>query len=329
MGYRRIVLLLVYLGLIPAGLLCAIGVVLLVVGEAQFNLLMGILVLTFTGTLVTGVILVWVFVRRERNLSELQADFVSKVSHELRTPLTSIRMFTETLKLRRGDAKAEARCIEALDRESTRLQELIDRLLDWGKMESGMRIYQLAPHSVQDIVDQAVEAFEPLRERRDVELTISVPAGLAPVSCDRGAVVDALVNLLSNAYKYSGTPRKIEISAAEDRGKTRLTVKDNGPGIPRREQSRIFLKFYRVDDKLTRKQEGSGLGLSIVQHIARAHRGKVEVESAPGNGSAFTLVLPTNRPGGESLMPEVLASTGASEPPLPGPKDPPSSTQHA
>ncbi len=325
MGYRRIVLLLVYLGLIPAGLLCAIGVVLLVVGEAQFNLLMGILVLTFTGTLVTGVILVWVFVRRERNLSELQADFVSKVSHELRTPLTSIRMFTETLKLRRGDPTAEERCIEALDRESARLQELIDRLLDWGKMESGMRTYQLAQHSVKDLVAQAIEAFEPLRERRDVELTVDVPAQ-ALLRCDRGALVDALVNLLSNAYKYSGSPRRIEVSASEDRGKTRLTVKDNGPGIPRREQGRIFLKFYRVDDKLTRKQEGSGLGLSIVQHIARAHRGKVEVESSPGAGSAFTIVLPTNRPGSESLMPEVLAAAGPSEPPRPAPSQPQSST---
>src|SRR5688500_14110360 len=102
MGYRRIVLLLVYLGVIPGVLLSGIGVFLLILGEA-LNLLAGILVLTFTGTLVTGVILVWMFVRRERNLSELQSDFVQKVSHELRTPLTSIRMFTETLKLRRGE----------------------------------------------------------------------------------------------------------------------------------------------------------------------------------------------------------------------------------
>jgi two-component system phosphate regulon sensor histidine kinase PhoR len=312
-GYRRIVLLLVTLGLVPAGLLSAIGVILLVVGEA-LNLLMGILILTFTGTLVTGTILVWVFLRREKNLSELQSDFVSKVSHELRTPLTSIRMFTETLKLRRGDPATEDRCIEALDRESARLQGLIDRLLAWGRMESGMRIYDLAEHDVEAIVSEAVGAFEPTRERRDVEVTIDVPPGMPKVWCDRAALVDALVNLLSNAYKYGGSPKVIQLSAREDRGKTRITVADNGLGIAPREQKRIFLKFYRVDDKLTRKQDGSGLGLSIVQHVARAHRGKVEVESQPGAGSKFTIVLPTERPVSDALIPEGRAATSESPP---------------
>lgn len=297
MGYRRIVLLLLYLGIVPAVLLSAIGVLLLVVGEAKLHLLMGILVLIFTGTLVTGVILVWVFVRRERNLSQLQADFVSKVSHELRTPLTSIRMFTETLKLRRGDPKTEARCVEALDREGQRLQLLIDRLLDWGRMESGMRVYALGSHPVAEIVNEAVEAFAPTRELDGVSLEVTIPEDLPPVLCDRAAIVDALVNLLSNAYKYGGSPRVIAIGASEDTGRMRITVRDNGLGIQPREQKRIFQKFYRIDDKLTREREGSGLGLSIVQHIARAHRGKIEVESDQGRGSAFTLVLPAARRG--------------------------------
>jgi two-component system phosphate regulon sensor histidine kinase PhoR len=312
-GYRRIVLLLVTLGLVPAGLLSAIGVILLVVGEAV-NLLMGILILTFTGTLVTGTILVWVFLRREKNLSELQSDFVSKVSHELRTPLTSIRMFSETLKLRRGDAATEDRCIEALERESTRLQGLIDRLLAWGRMESGMRVYDLAEHDISEIVEEAIGAFEPTRERRDVEVTTDVPPRLQKLWCDRAALVDALVNLLSNAYKYGGNPKKIEVSARTEKGKTRISVADNGLGIAPREQKRIFWKFYRVDDKLTRKQDGSGLGLSIVQHVARAHRGKVEVESAPGAGSKFTLVIPTERPVSDALIPEGRTATSESPP---------------
>src|SRR5499427_8680696 len=120
LGYRRIVQLLVYLVIVPGVLLSAIGVLLLVLRKGSYDLLIGILVLTFTGTLVTGVILVWVFLRRERTLSELQADFVSKVSHELRTPLTSIRMFTETLQMRRGDVATEDRCIDALAKESAR-----------------------------------------------------------------------------------------------------------------------------------------------------------------------------------------------------------------
>jgi two-component system phosphate regulon sensor histidine kinase PhoR len=245
--------------------------------------------------LVTGVILVWVFLRRERDLSELQADFVSKVSHELRTPLTSIRMFAETLVMRRGDKASEDRCIQALDKESARLQQLIDRLLDWGRMESGRRIYQLAEHEVGPIIEEAIAAFEPTRERRHVELEIRIEPNLPHIVCDHGAVVDAIVNLLSNAYKYGGQPRRIDISAMQRGKEMCIEVRDNGNGIARREHKRIFEKFYRVDDLLARQQEGSGLGLAIVQHVMRAHRGRVTVDSEPGRGSAFTLILPLGR----------------------------------
>jgi two-component system phosphate regulon sensor histidine kinase PhoR len=295
LGYRRIVTLLVYLVVIPGVLLSSVGCLLLVLGEARYNLLFGILVLTFCGTLATGVTLVWVFLRRERNLSELQADFVSKVSHELRTPLTSIRMFTETLTLRRGDKAAEDRCIDALTKESARLQHLIDRLLDWGKMESGRRVYELAEHDVRAILEEAVNAFEPTRERRHVELTVEVEPNLPRLMCDRSAIVISIVNLLSNAYKYGGQPRRIDLSAKAADRTVCITVRDNGKGIARTEHKRIFEKFYRVDDLLSRQQEGSGLGLSIVQHVIRAHKGKVHVDSEPGQGSAFTLKLPLTR----------------------------------
>ncbi len=307
LGYRRIVQLLVYLVIIPGVLLSAIGVLLLVLDKGSYNLLLGLLVLSFTGTLVTGVILVWVFLRRERNLSELQADFVSKVSHELRTPLTSIRMFTETLSMRRGDKATEDRAIQALNKESTRLQALIDRLLDWGRMESGRRVYELSEHSVGSLVDEAIAAFEPARERRNVELSIDLAPDLPLVLCDANALVDSLVNLISNAYKYGGQPCRIEITARATEREVAITVRDNGKGIARNEHKRIFEKFYRVDDLLARQQEGSGIGLAIVQHVMRAHRGRVEVDSAPGRGSAFTLLLRRNLPASliESLKPPV------------------------
>jgi two-component system, OmpR family, phosphate regulon sensor histidine kinase PhoR len=297
LGYRRIVVLLVSLVVVPGVLLSAIGVLLILIGEARFNILMGILVITFSGTLATGVILVWVFLRRERNLSELQADFVSKVSHELRTPLTSIRMFTETLTMRRGDRPTEDRCIDALNKESARLQQLIDRLLDWGRMESGRRVYEVAEHRVSAIVEEAIAAFEPTRERRSVQLEIDVPEGIPSIWCDKAALVDSLVNLLSNAYKYGGQPREITITAAASEQRIDISVKDNGKGIARREHKRIFEKFYqfyRVDDLLARQQEGSGLGLAIVRHVMRAHRGKITVDSdaGTGRGSVFTLSLP-------------------------------------
>lgn len=296
LGYRRIVILLVALVVVPTFLLLAVGAVLLFLGEARYNLLMGILVLALSGAAATGVILVWVFVRREANLSRLQSDFISKVSHELRTPLTSIRLFTETLALRRGDIAAENKCIDALGRESTRLQELIDRLLDWGRMESGRRQYTIRKTDVRAIVETAVGAFEPVREGRQVGLSVTLPDETPLVQADRGAVSDALFNLLTNAYKYGGDPVEIDVRVDSTPGYVRISVRDNGPGIEKVEHKRIFQKFYRMDDLLSRQREGSGLGLAIVKHVMRAHRGRVELASSPGKGSTFSLVLPTVAP---------------------------------
>jgi two-component system phosphate regulon sensor histidine kinase PhoR len=291
-GYRRIVILLVALVVVPTSLLLALGVVLLFLGEAGWNVLMGILVLALSGAAVTGVVLVWVFVRREANLSRLQSDFVSKVSHELRTPLTSIRLFAETLAMHRGDPKADEKCITGLARESTRLQELIDRLLDWGRMESGGREFLLKDTDLRSIVETALEAFEPVRERRHVELVVTLPPESLLVRADRGAMSDALLNLLTNAYKYGGDPARIEVSCTSDGRDVTVSVKDNGQGIPPQEHKRIFQKFYRLDDRLSRQREGSGLGLAIVKHVMRAHHGRVELVSHPGKGSTFSLVVP-------------------------------------
>jgi len=291
LGYRRIVLLLVALVIVPTGLLTAVGTLLLVLGEARVNLVMGILVLCFTGAVVTGSVLVWVFVRREANLSQLQSDFVSKVSHELRTPLTSIRMFTETLRLRRGDPELENRCVDALGKESLRLQTLIDRLLEWGRMESGRRVFIKRETDAGKVVESAIQSFEPVRERRGVDLEVHVEPNLPVIMADHDALVDAVVNLLSNAYKYAGEPRSIAISATSAEGRVRISVKDNGGGIARTEHKRIFQKFYRVDDRLAREREGSGLGLAIVEHIVRAHGGRIELDSELGKGSTFSLVL--------------------------------------
>lgn len=292
-GYRRIVILLVSLVIVPSFLLLALGVILLFLDEASFNLLMGILVVALSGAAATGVILVWVFVRREANLSRLQSDFVSKVSHELRTPLTSIRLFTETLELRRGDRAAQETCVRGLVAEIERLQLLIDRLLDWGRMESGRREFTMRTTDVKSIVDRALEAFESTRVDNQVDLSVAVPSDPLVVDADQGAISDALLNLLTNAYKYGGRPARIELRALSRPGEVRIEVSDNGLGIPVAEHQRIFQKFYRVDDRLSREREGSGLGLAIVKHVMKAHRGRVELESSSDAGSTFALVLPT------------------------------------
>lgn len=304
-AYRRIVMLLVWLVVAPTVLLLALGVFLLVTGEAGLNVLMGILVLALGGAVVTGVILVWVFVRREANLSQLQSDFVSKVSHELRTPLTGIRLFSETLALRRSDPEAVDACIEGLGREGSRLQSLIDRLLDWGRMESGHRQYTLVPSDVRLVIDGAVSRFDAVRERRGACVEIHVEqADLPKVNVDQEALADALLNLLTNAGKYGGDPPKIGVRVGLVGRQLRISVSDNGSGIAATEHKRIFQKFYRVDDRLSRSREGSGLGLAIAKHVVRAHGGRILLRSAPGKGSTFTVVLPVARGARKSLARE-------------------------
>jgi two-component system phosphate regulon sensor histidine kinase PhoR len=294
-GYRRIVVLLVSLVIVPTGLMLLLGVLLLFRGEAELNVIMGILVLALSSAVVTGVILVWVFVRREANLSQLQSDFVSKVSHELRTPLTSIRLFSDTLALRRADPEAIDTCISGLKREGARLQDLIDRLLDWGRMESGRRQYHMQPTDVHAIVKQAMRDFEGVRERQNAYVSVELSDHLPPVWGEAGSISDALLNLLTNASKYGGHPATIVLRATATPRQVRIAVQDNGLGIAAREHKRIFQKFYRVDDRLSRDKEGSGLGLAIAKHVVKAHKGHIELHSAPGTGSVFTIVLPAWR----------------------------------
>ncbi len=293
LGYTRIVQLLVYLVIVPTTLILAVGIVLMFIGNI-FNLLFGVLTVSFVLVVVTGVVLVLVFLRREANLSELQADFISKVSHELRTPLTSIRLFVETIGRSRGDRATEDKCLDALARETDRLTQLIERLLDWGRMEAGRKQFEMVDDSVQAVIDAAVDAFTPVRAHNaQLDFSAEVQPGLPSVHVDRGAMVDAIGNLLSNAFKYGGSPPTVRLRAVRFQSGVAIEVSDNGDGISRVEHHRIFDKFYRIDDRLSREREGSGLGLAIVKHIVRAHRGRVQLDSAKGKGSTFRIVLPT------------------------------------
>jgi two-component system phosphate regulon sensor histidine kinase PhoR len=294
-GYRRIAWSLISLVLVPSALLIIVGVILLVRGTPEWNLFLGILVLLFCGCLATGITLVWVFLAKEQNLSQLQTDFVSKVSHELKTPLTSIRLFVDTLAMKRTSNPAQVEeCLALLARETERLTDRIDRLLEWGRMEAGRRVYDLRSADVNDVVRDALEHFAPLQLQGNAELRVELAEGAPKVALDRDALGAAVLNLLTNAYKYGGRPRIIDVSVKSDtaREKVLVEVADNGEGIPPSEHKRIFQKFYRRDDRLSRMTEGSGLGLAIVSHIAKGHRGKIRVESEVGHGARFVIELP-------------------------------------
>src|SRR5690606_24501064 len=179
-------------------------------------------------------------------------------------------------------------------------QELIDRLLDWGRMESGHREYHRTSTDLRSIVQSATDAFEAMRIKQEILLDVALPPESTTVFADRGAMSDALLNLLTNAAKYGGSPCKIQVECAESAHAVYISVKDNGKGIPVTEHKRIFQKFYRIDDRFSREQEGSGLGLAIVKHVMRAHAGRVDIQSRPGTGSTFSLVLPRPEQGHRS-----------------------------
>ncbi len=252
-----------------------------------------VLLVFFYATLAVGVVFVARALYRETKLSRLKTDFVSLVSHELRTPLTSIRMFIEMLSLGRvQDTAQQQEVLGMLARETERLSGLIERVLDWARIESGRKNYRREPTQVEDIVDLALAAFR--AQRLDVQLTLlrEVPAGLPPIVVDRDAVGGAVLNLLQNAFKYTGADKRIIIRARQEKKRVLIEVEDNGMGIAPRDRKRVFDRFYRVDNLLTRRTEGSGLGLSIAKRIIEAQGGKIAVRSEPGKGSTFSVAFP-------------------------------------
>ena len=293
MKLRRVYPLIIGLVVVPAAMMLTIGIVMLVLGRQPKDYVFGILILALVATTIIGTIGTLVVLYREAYVSRLQTDFVNKVSHDLRTPLTSIRMFVETLQLGRiADPAQEREALDIIAAETERLSALIARLLDWARMESGKRSFDLRPQPVGPIVDDALRAVEPLRVQTGAELLRDVPVELPEVMADRDALGDALVDLLQNAFKYTGPQKRISVAARAAGNAVAITVEDNGPGIPGADQGRIFDKFYRGKDPLERSIEGSGLGLAMVKHVVKAHGGRVTVRSELGKGAAFTLLVP-------------------------------------
>jgi len=244
-------------------------------------------------TLVIGVVYTARALYLQARLSRLKTDFVSLVSHELRTPLTSIRMFIETLALGRiREPQQTQEVLELLQRETERLSAMIERVLDWARLESGRQRYRKQRLTAREIVDASLDAFRAQRLESQVQLACEVPESLPPVEGDREALAGALLNLLHNAYKYSGVEKRIELRAGARNGGVDIEVEDHGVGIAKRDRKRVFERFYRVDNLLTRQTEGSGLGLSISKRIVEAHGGKLTVRSELGKGSIFTIHLP-------------------------------------
>src|SRR5438093_1289548 len=240
-----------------------------------------------------GLLLVYSNVRRELHLSRLKSDFVANVSHELKTPLALVRLFAETLELGRVPSEDKAQqYYRVINKESQRLTQLINNILDFPRIEAGRKEYRFAPTDVGRIVNEVLEAYRFQIEQQGFVLEVRVGDDLPEVEADKEALAQAVLNLVNNAIKYSRDEKYLRLDLHREGDKVLLSVTDRGIGVAKGEQKKIFEKFYRAEDSLVHETKGSGLGLALVQHIMQAHGGSVEVESAPGKGSTFTLVLP-------------------------------------
>jgi signal transduction histidine kinase len=245
------------------------------------------------GVIVAGSVVTWRLIRRETEMARLKSDFVANVSHDLKTPLSVIRMFGETLEM--GRVPEEARRQEyyrVITREAERLSRLIENVLDFSRIEGGRRRYDIIRRPVEPLVRETLEAFAYPLAQQGFKVEVTCAPDLPEVPLDAHAVGQALANLVDNAIKYSADDRALSVEARVEGGELAVSVTDRGIGIPPAEQARIFDKFYRVGRSETQGRRGSGVGLALVRHVAEAHGGRVIVQSAPGEGSRFTLRLP-------------------------------------
>jgi signal transduction histidine kinase len=230
---------------------------------------------------------------REVRVAELKSNFVSSVSHDLKTPLALIQLFAETLEL--GRLKSTERAMEyyrIINSEARKLTRLIDNILDFSKMEAGLRPYKAAPADIGDVTERVLAALGSQFAQNQFTVRYEQPEAMPPVMIDADAVQQAIENLLTNAMKYSGDNRDILVRVGVEDGHACVAVTDHGIGIPRRYHRRIFRKFYRIEADAATGPQGCGLGLAIVDHTMRGHGGHVRVDSEPNRGSTFTLCFP-------------------------------------
>lgn len=231
-------------------------------------------------------------VRREVHLAEMRSQFVSGVSHELKTPLTAIRVFAESMRLDDDmERQTQREYLDTILHESERLDRLVDNILDFGKIEHGVKSYQLRPISLADAADAAVRTMKYRLEQAGFHLEVILDRDLPQVPADRDAIERAILNLMDNAIKYSGESREVGLRLFRDCGHAVIQVIDHGMGIPQEEQQRIFERFYRVQLPENQRIAGAGLGLTLAEHIVKAHGGSLAVVSKPGEGSIFTIRL--------------------------------------
>lgn len=232
-------------------------------------------------------------ITRQMTLAQQQADFVSAVSHEFRTPLTSMRHLTELLvggKVSSEERKAQYYGL--LAQEAHRLYRMVESLLSFGRMQAGASAWRLESADPRELLHAVVEEFRRDPQSQGREVACEADDNLPPIRADREALFRAVSNLLDNAGKYSDPGTPIRVSAKQEGGSISISVEDQGPGIPREEQKKLFDRFVRGDEARRSGARGIGVGLALVKSVVEAHGGSVKLSAEPGQGSTFTLMIP-------------------------------------
>jgi two-component system phosphate regulon sensor histidine kinase PhoR len=238
-----------------------------------------------------GTVAVFHDVTELRRLESMRRDFVANVSHELKTPLTAIRGFAETLVSSDVSPEEVGKYLSIILKHAERLGTLIDDLLDLSRIESRKVPLRSTAVDVGRVAAGVVSGMEPQLRARS--LSVFVVEGAAPAAwADRRAVEQILTNLLDNAAKYTNPGGRIEVSVRAEGARVRVSVSDDGIGIPREDLPRVFERFYRVDKARSRDLGGTGLGLAIVKHLVQAMDGDITVQSELGKGTTFSFHLP-------------------------------------
>ena len=243
-----------------------------------------------------------------RRSEQMRADFIANASHELRTPLAAVTGFIDTL---RGHAKddevAREKFLEIMATETARMRRLIHDLLSLTRIEMNEHVPPQGRIDLEGVVRQAVAALIPLAAQDDITVTVDVSPGLPPVLGEHDELMQLFQNLIHNAIKYGREKGLVDVAIGQSGGQIFAAVRDDGEGIAQNAIPRLTERFYRVDVKRSRERGGTGLGLAIVKHIISRHQGRLSIESKPGEGSIFTVILP-------AAPPEILEKPAISEP---------------